>query len=374
METAAAKHILSEIQRFGPMGVERFIELALFDEAFGYYGAGHVRIGQQGDFITAPHMSRLFAASLANLAVAADAALGSPNPFYLVEGGPGEGRLALELLNTLQQREPALYERLVYVPDETSPALRARQSECLSPHAARVGQLPLSSYDGLYLSNELVDAFPVHRIQYDQDVFRELLVNATPDRFFEIPGAPVSGETAREIALLKIPAEGGWKLEVNLKALQWLEGVATKLRRGYVVTIDYGDVEDRLYGPQRPEGTLRAYRCHRIEENPFLSPGETDITASVNFSALIRKGRALGLGDAPLMKQRDFLFALGLARELARAEAEVHSEAEAYALRQELWPLLFGGTGMGETFKVLVQAKDAPLDALPLNPEAAFSA
>lgn len=367
MQPTAAELIRREIACDGPLPFDRFMDIALHDPEAGYYGAGRVRFG--GDFITAPHISPLFAACLLNLVAAADAALGEPDPFYLIEGGPGEGTLAAHLLDLARQRHPALYRRLRYAADEASPALADRQARRLADHADRLAPVPVAPIEGLYLSNELVDAFPVRRAAWDGAVFRELLVASEGEDFVEVPGSPAAGELARALDAADLPRGEPYRLEVNLRAETWLLRVGALLRRGFAVTIDYGDEEASLYGPHRPDGTLRGFRDNRLVETPLAAPGEADITASVNFSALRRAGRGAGFGADRLLTQRDALFAWGISGELERAESLLGSEADAYALRQEIWPLLFGGVGMGEAFRALAQAKDAPLDALPLDPE-----
>ena len=168
---------------------------------------------------------------------------------------------------------------------------------------------------------------------------------------------------------LEVPE--GCEAEACPRALGWLERVAALLDRGFVVTIDYGDEAERLYGPGRPRGTCAAYRAHRISGDLLADPGDQDLTAHVNFTALRRAGERLGLDAAPLLKQRDFLFAAGLMEEVARLEAGL-PEVERMAAMQALAPLLLPDGGMGDAFKVLVQAKAAPLDAVPLEPAAAL--
>ncbi|MHB8763870.1 MAG: class I SAM-dependent methyltransferase [Deferrisomatales bacterium] len=372
MSTPLEARIRLEIERSGPVTFERFMALALYDPEHGYYASGRVRVGRdEGDFTTAPHLSPLFARCLARLVAAADLALGRPAPFVLAEGGPGEGRLALGLLDTLGARHPDLYGRLVYAPDETSPALARRQTELLAPHREKLRTWPAPGA-GVYLSNELLDAFPVHRVVRRGGELLEVHVAAGEVGLEAVLLPPAGPEVPRFLAANGLQVPEGGEVEVSLGVEGWLGRVAGTLERGYVVTLDYGDEARRLYGPARPGGTCVAYRGHRLSDDLLASPGEQDLTAHVDFTALRRHGERLGLAASPLLGQRDFLFALGLAAEVEALDGLGLSTAELLAARRSLAPLLLPGPGMGDGFKALVLAKGAPLGALPLDPTAAL--
>lgn len=369
METPLGLWIRSRLETSGPVPFERFMAWCLYHPLHGYYTSGRTRVGHdQGDYTTAPHLSVVFARCLARLIAAADKALSSPRPFTLLEGGPGEGRLARDLLDSLQERAPELYRRLLYIPEERSRALRERQAVALSAHHARIA---LNATDrrfvGLYLSNELLDSFPVHRLVRSGGDLLEIHVGVTEGRLVEILRPPSTPGLLDYLAAEEIEIVEGCEVEVNLRALGWMGSVVRRLRRGYVVTVDYGDEGCRLYGPRRPCGTCVAYRDHRIAQDLLDAPGLQDITAHVNFSAIRRAGTGHGLVSAPLLNQRDFLFALGLAEEVKQFEACGLPDAELIGVRQAIAPLIFPGPGMGESFKVLVQAKGASLNDLGLE-------
>ncbi|GAB4251127.1 class I SAM-dependent methyltransferase [Deferrisoma sp.] len=353
--TPAAQAIRDEIRARGPIPFARFMELALYHPEGGYYAAGRVRIGaDEGDFTTAPHLSRLFGRCLARWVEAADRALGRPDPFVLVEGGPGEGRLARDLLDALAERNPDLYRRLRYAADEASPALDRRRRDLLAPHAERCLAAAPEGFEGVYLSNELVDALPVHRLRGAGPGLREAFVDRDGEGFVEVWAEP--SEAARRFLDGYAPPLGDWEVEIRPAAGAWLGRVAGLLGRGYVLTIDYGDRADRLYGPHRPRGTAVAYRAHRLVEGLLADPGEQDLTAHVDFTHLVEAGRALGLEPLDLRNQREFLFAWGLEDEVRDLEARL-PEVERLAAMQALAPLLLPGPGMGDTFRALVQGK-----------------
>lgn len=361
--------IREQIASEGPVPFERFMEWALYDPGHGYYASGRAAPGRdEGDFTTAPQTSVIFGRCLANVVAAADRGLGEPDPFWLVEGGAGEGRLARDLLDTLAARDPALYGRLAYTAEESGPIWRAWQEENLTPHRARIREGAPEAFEGLYLSNELVDAFPVHRLTRRGGELREVFVAVERDHFVEVLRPPSRPELMGYLEAEGIEVAEGCEVEVNLRALDWLRRVARRLSRGYVVTIDYGDEASRLYGPHRPRGTAAAYRRHALSDDLLAVPGEQDLTAHVNFSALRRAGAEAGLAAAPLLTQRAFLFGAGLLREVEALEGEDLPESELLAMRRAVAPLLFPDQ-MGDAFRVLVQAKAAPLDALPLAPD-----
>lgn len=368
MQTPLAPWIRAQIRRCGPVPYAQFMKWALYHPEFGYYSGGKVRLGDdRGDYTTSPHLTPVFARCLRRLVSRVDAALGCPPTLWVVEGGPGEGRLASDLLNCLRADDPDVYRRVAYALDELSPALRRRQLELLAEHRDLVSPLPPSEpLEGLYFSNELLDAFPVHRVRKEGGGWKEVYVTVAGDTLVEEPGPLSDSRILQVLEACGVELEDGCVAEVSLEAVRWMEVAARRLRRGYVVTIDYGDEAERLYAPGRGD-TCLAYFGHRPTPELLARPGEQDLTAHVNFTALRREGERHGLASGPLLDQREFLFALGLAEEVERLEGGFDSEVDRLAARQALAPLLMG---MGEAFKVLVQSRGVPLEALALDLEA----
>ena len=220
--------------------------------------------------------------------------------------------------------------------------------------------------DGCFLSNELVDAFPVHRVVVQGGRLREIYVGERDGGFVDVPGdlsTPEIGEYFRNDG---IELREGQEAEVNLRAREWIGNVGRRLRRGFVLTIDYGCLAGELYAPWRSSGTIMCYHRHRASGDPYERVGEQDITAHVNFSQLIRGGEAAGLAFTGLVPQYRFLIGLGLLGAMEEA-AKGMSELEGLKMRLSLKHLIEPGVGMGEIFKVLVQHKgvDEPrLDGL----------
>ncbi len=371
MAAALATHLADRIRREGPLPFVEFMAAALYDPQHGYYTSGTARPGSDaGDFTTAPHISPLFARCLTRLVAAADAALGHPEHLVLVEGGPGEGLLARDLLDALRTRLPDLYARLAYHLDERSPALRRRQQRLLAGHARVTSwEPPAAGYQGLYLCNELLDAFPVRRLVFQGGALQEVHVALEGERFVEVLVPARSAQLSAQLRAAGLRPPDGCAFEWSPHLGAWLDAVTERLGRGYLVAIDYGDEAPRLYGPHRPDGTCLAYRAHRASDELLHDPGGADITAHVNFSALRSDAEARGLRAAPLLTQRDFLFALGLAEEVAGAAAPGPPSAAQIEERRALGPLLFGAPQMGDAFKVLVLGRGADPGRLPLDPE-----
>ncbi|PLX44490.1 MAG: hypothetical protein C0609_05390 [Deltaproteobacteria bacterium] len=355
-EAGLKEIILSEIRKEGPINFERYINYALYHAEFGYYFAGNVSIGgDRADFITSPHVSKIFSRCLANFILLADKALSSPEVLWVVEGGPGEGELARTILDTISARDPDLYSRLRYVTDEVSPALKERQKRLLSPHSERLAKEPPKGFEGVYLSNELIDAISFNVFLNRDGAVSEIYVTEEDGELIELEGA-VSSPLPEGF----VPGKGVFRFEHAPGVAEWLTRTAERLGRGYILTIDYGDERGRLFGPQRERGTARGFSRHTHIEGLLDAPGECDLTRSVDFTELIDTGSALGLTAEPLFNQRQLLYGLGMVEEVQLLEEESADEVEALARRHELAPLLLGGVGMGETFKGLLQVKGAP--------------
>ncbi|PLX41219.1 MAG: hypothetical protein C0608_06355 [Deltaproteobacteria bacterium] len=354
------KFILEKIAEEGPITFERYINYSLYHHEFGYYSSGKVSIGRErADFITSPHVSKIFSRCLSNFIILADKSLGSPEKLWVVEGGPGEGELASTILDTLMIRAPETYGRISYVTEEASPALTGRQEKLLAPHAKRLCKEAPDNYEGVYLSNELVDAFPFNIFISREGVVSELYVGEEGGALVEMEGAVKS-----PLPEGFLHGSGNFRFEHSPEAANWLKRTAKKLGRGYLLTIDYGDERARLFGPHKEGGTARGYSKHRHIESILEAPGECDLTRSVDFTELIDLGDELGLSSEPLFNQRELLYSLGMVEEVALIEEECADEVEALARRHELAPLLMGGVGMGETFKGLLQVKEAPAGLL----------
>jgi SAM-dependent MidA family methyltransferase len=369
--------IVSEITRRGPITFARFMELALYHPQFGYYvrpveDPGLERIGWSGDFYTSSDVHPFLAHALAKQAKQIDDVLGHPTPFTVIEMGPGKGLLARDFLAACQSYGEAFNARLRYVLIERSPAMRMLQQQALAPYMHRTGlvawlgsldELPMDGVEGLFLSNELVDAFPVHRIRMAGGRLQELYVRWNGKTFEDCDG-PLSTPLLEEyLDRLDVALNDGFRTEINLEAVRWMEQVAQLLARGVVVTIDYGHTAQDLYGPARAQGTLLCYYHQTASEDPYARVGEQDMTAHVDFTSLATVGEAAGLSVTGFTNQMSFLIALGMEEMLATLAPESPEFAGAIHL--------LSPEGMGRTFKVFVQHKGIArpeLDGLKFQP------
>lgn len=342
----------------GWISFSRFMERALYAPGLGYYAGGAHKFGAAGDFVTAPELSPLFAQTLAAQA-AQVMALSAP---HVLEVGAGSGRLAADLLLELEARG-ALPESYAIL--DLSGELRARQQATLAEHAphlaARVRwleRLP-GGFDGLVLANELLDALPVHLAVWGSeeapDAIFERGVSVADGRFVwrDRPAAGRLLERAQQLAA-EHPLPVGYLSEVGLAAADWTATWAPILGRGALLLIDYGFPRHEFYHPQRSEGTLMCHYRHRAHADPFYLPGLQDITAHVDFTAVIEAGHAAGLDFLGYTTQGVFLLNCGLTEVLARTPYEARARYLPLAASAQK---LVGPSEMGELFKVMALGK-----------------
>jgi len=332
--------ILSEIEREGRITFARYIELCLYDPQYGYY----MKPGPRRDYYTSPQVHPLFGAMLAKQ-IAQFWRLMGEGDLTVVEVGGGEGQLASAILQYLRGREPELYEGMLYLMVERSPYMISLQRRRLKGED-KVKWCEWEELDGVrgvFLSNELIDSFPVHRVIKAEEGLQEIYVAAEDGELVEVLGPPTPEVKGyfRWLGLLPPP---GHKAEINLKALDWMEDVARKLAEGFVITIDYGYPAEELFF-RFPSGSLLSYRGGGVSPDLYVMPGDQDLTAHVNFTALMKKGEEEGLRTLGFTTQGRFLLALGILEEAS-------SLGERLAAKHLILP-----GGMGDTFRVLIQAK-----------------
>lgn len=331
--------IRAEITARGPIPFTRFMELALYHPVHGYYHSSTEQIGCQGDFYTSVSVGRLFGQLLAWQFSQWTAVLdgddsgpaGSPIPqpssgplVQWVEAGAHDGSLARDILEWVQAHRPELFNRLEYWIVEPSEPARARQAARLHPFAPHVRwfsswvDTPPAGITGLVFSNELLDAFPVHRAGWDaaKRTWSEWGVEWREDRFAWVKLQRLSPSLAAELnspfwrglpgPLLDLLPEG-FTVDLSPGAVGWWREAAERLRRGHLLALDYGLEEHELLAPHRQHGTLRSYRRHQLSPDPLHSPGAQDLTAHVNFSAVRRAGETAGLRTEEWSTQGTFL-------------------------------------------------------------------
>ena len=370
-----------------------FMELALYHPQFGYYATPSSVIGPQGDFITSPHMGHDFGEVVAEQFADMWEALERPDVFTLMEMGAGQGLVAGDAIAHLKTHHPTCFTALRYIIVEKSAALRAEQQKRLSRWQEQglsitwqtLEDIEPGSIVGCAFSNELVDAFPVHWIELRDQQPQEVWVTCADEGFSVVTADLSTDQLAQYFENIDIDFsagyEDGYRTEVNLAALDWLTQVEATMKRGYILTIDYGYTAQRYYSPARREGTLQCYYRHSHHNDPFIHVGEQDITAHVDFSALENKGDELGLQKLGFTQQGLFLMALGLGDRLQQLSAPTDPTQQVTGqtiqkimMRREALQQLISPIGLGN-FGVLIQGKELtqkeiarPLKGLTIPP------
>ncbi|HVU57773.1 MAG TPA: SAM-dependent methyltransferase [Puia sp.] len=341
--------IVDRIKKEGPISFHDFMEMSLYYPGYGYYSTSRTRIGKGGDFYTSPCVSSLFGEMIARQLEEMWYWLGK-QPFSIVEYGAGTGLLCRDILHSLKKNE-ALYVDLAYHiieksgcsgPDELFP-------EKVSWHED-ITDVP--AIVGCVLSNELIDNFSVHQVVM-QDELMEVYVDH--DNGFTECLRPASQNLKDYFHELGVELPRGFRTEINLQAIDWIGRVAGVLKKGFVLTIDYGFPSRMLYDRHRNQGTLVCYHRHAIGYSPYNHIGEQDITTHVNFSALCHWGSNYGLELGGYTNQAYFLQGLGLAAHLK--EMEEKGEMRQWTASEKLSLIRTLLMDMGSKFNVLIQYK-----------------
>jgi SAM-dependent MidA family methyltransferase len=379
---ALRQKIEQEIRERGPIPFSRYMELCLYDPEFGYYSRNAAQFGKAGDFYTSSDVHAVFGRLLARQFDEMWRVLGAPEKIAVVELGPGRGLFAQDVLDWSEKKFPDFFRALEYVLVERSPALRQGMQVTLSRHlefgkaalssggqffgaeqAAKIGrgttsvvphgaageralapEVPL-----IIFANEFFDALPVEIVSPQGS----LRIDARDGRFVE-KWAPSSSEELEFLDRYSIHPEADERVEVQLRAQTHMTTVA-KLKPGFVVVIDYGYTrEEQLAGRHR--GTLKAVRQHSVSENPYEAPGEQDITADVNFTALAAAAERQGMQPQRIITQSQFLLGIGEANQFVDAFEECRLPQERAKVALQLKHLVTPA-GMGESFHVLVTSK-----------------
>ncbi len=358
-----------------------FMEWVLYEPNLGYYAANRQKIGAGGDFVTSPHLGADFGELLAEQFLDLWLSLERPNPFQIVEMGAGQGLIAADVLRYLcsltRQSHPsdyaAFWEALEYIIVEKSPAFIEEQQKVLKPFVETDRKLTWRTWEeisdesivGCFFSNELVDAFPVHRIESQAGQLQEVYVatsESDPTQFVEVVSSPSTPELQSYLDELGVDLtayEAGYRSEINLAALSWLNAVAQKLCQGYALTIDYGYTTAQYYSPQRPQGTLQCYYQQAHHADPYWAIGHQDLTAHVNFTALESHGQQCKLDTLGFTQQGLFLMALGLGDRLNANTNSKNLDLMDILRRRDALHALMNPLGLGG-FGVLLQGKHLP--------------
>ncbi|HSB32392.1 MAG TPA: SAM-dependent methyltransferase [Candidatus Sulfobium mesophilum] len=348
------RKIIQIVGRKGAITFERFMEMALYDAEFGYYTSGAMRIGREGDFYTSSYLHPAFGAMIGRQIEEFWEFMGKPSEFEVFEMGAGAGYLCKDIIDSLKEREVSASLKFCII--EPVSAIREEQNGVLRDYGGRVKWFSslgeISGIRGCLLSNELLDAFPVHLIEM-KDGLKEVYVSIEEDRLRESPGPISDRAIADYLEEFSVRLAEGYRTEVNLRIKNWLEGVAAALDEGFVLTIDYGYTAREYYSEDRNRGTLMCYYRHQAIEDPLVNIGEEDITAHVNFSAVKKWGNEAGFETIGFCGQGAYLTSLGIDEEIKK----LSSESKDYLFELARIKKLILPQGMGESHQVMIQYK-----------------
>jgi SAM-dependent MidA family methyltransferase len=350
--------IEQEIRERGTIPFSRYMELCLYDPEFGYYSRNAQQFGKAGDFYTSSDVHAVFGRLLARQFEEMWRALGSPGQIELVELGPGRGLFAQDVLGWSEKKFPDFFRALRYILVESSPALRERIQETLRKHLesgkAEVSALyapdEASGPNAIVFANEFFDALPVEILSTKGS----LHIDARDGRFVEV-WTPPSPQELEFLDRYSVHSEPDERVEAPLAAQQFMDRIATGIQRGFIIAIDYGYTrEEQLAGRHR--GTLKAIRQHSISANPYEAPGEQDITADVNFTALAAAAEKHRMETHKIITQSQFLLGIGEANQFADAFEECRLPQERAKVALQLKHVVTPA-GMGESFQVLIASR-----------------
>jgi SAM-dependent MidA family methyltransferase len=304
--------IREKIRRDEPVTFAWFMEQALYHPDFGYYGSGRCQIGRRGDYFTNVSVGPLFGRMVAAQFAEMWDALGRPDDFTIVEQGAHHGDFARDVLETLRDRDADCFSQARYAVVEPFPILRARQKETLREFSGKVSwwesldELP--EFSGVHFSNELLDSLPVRLITRGGEGGWQERVVAEAGEEFQLVSRPITDEKLRaRLPGLPPAGERTYDTEINLAALDWVDCVAAKLKRGFVLAVDYGFSRTEFYSAERTSGTLQGYAAHRAVSSPLHDIGGADIASHVEWTSVAERAEECGLTIVGFTDQHHFM-------------------------------------------------------------------
>jgi len=360
--------IVDEIRECGPIPFSRYMELCLYHPELGYYSRHAEQFGKAGDFYTASDVHAVFGRLLARQFEQMWRLLGSPPAIEIVELGPGRGLFAQDVLDWSEKKFPAFFGALFYSLVERSPTLRERLERTLHRHF-RAGKAWLTTFPSgprlagtperpvIIFANEFFDALPVEVLSAEG----ELRISEREGRFLETWALP-SPEHLTFLDRYSVHPQLGERVEIPLIAQREMTAAAASIDHGFLIAIDYGYTRrEQLRG--RYGGTIMAYRRHSVGTTPYQAPGEQDITAHVNFTALAAAAEEQGMLVEPLLTSTQFLLGIGEPNQFADAFEECLRPEERTKVALQLKHLV-APSGTGETFQVLVASRGVEPDTV----------
>lgn len=356
---------LADALENGPIPFRRYMEIALYHPTGGYYCRESPRIGPGGDFYTSPHQSPWLGRMIAPLLDTIRGRMAGPPALHVWEYGPGEGWLAFDILESIRTSRAAPRQAIAYTFAEQSAQARARIREKFQDgdevRFADASQYPPAGFEGVILAHEFLDALPLHALIRREGRLEERYVALQGEGLVFCEGALSDERLSGWFSELGVRLSPGQTAEVNLCALDWVSEIARRMERGAILIFDYGFSARALYGPTRPEGALRGYRNHTLVSDALSRPGETDLTAHVDFTSILRAAMSHGMELAGFTDQARFLLGAGLPRALENTKDG--DDEKTRRERQSVMGIM-DPTGLGGAIKVMLLSKNLSLCGL----------
>ncbi len=345
------KSVIQErIAENGPLSFADYMAMALYEPGQGYYADGELQVGREGDFYTSVSVGPVFGQLLARHFLEVWRELGEPSPWRITECGAHDGKLALDILNTIAELDEAAYTAVEYAIPDPLHNLRAAQAATLEAHAAKLQQVAdaseLEPLPGIIFGNELLDAFPCHLIEMTDTGWQDCRVaNDGDDLVWQLE--PITDpDLLSAIDTLEGEFPLGYRTEIRTNYSAFLKTLRLSLTEGHMLWVDYGFERPEYYHTDRREGTLRTFSHHHAGEDALSHPGELDISAHVDFTAVAEVARELGGHPHPLISQGNWL--THRAKEWLLAQ---EGNSDAKAMRQ--FQTLTHPGHLGRSFQVL---------------------
>ncbi|SDY61506.1 class I SAM-dependent methyltransferase [Thermoactinomyces sp. DSM 45892] len=343
---------------------QQFMNTSLYHPKWGYYSHNRIKLGKKGDFYTNAHVGDVYGTVLAKAFVSEvekwkSSQVSKGSVWQLVEMGSGDGRLMEQMIRALAGFGVSSDEMEIYLVETSSMHRKIQQErlQSMSPYSIqwceKVEEIQPGDYT-ILTSNELVDAFPIHLLEWDGTRWLEVYIREGDGRWLEELGDCSSEELSQAIQELPTPSKVGQRVEMNLYAKKWLQTLSTWMNTGVIFTIDYGVSMDELYVDFRYQGTIRGFCEHQIVSHLPDRVGEVDLTAHVNFDLLKQWGETYELETISHQLQSEFLLEQGILELMPSPSPDPFSSTEKArrAIQQLVHP-----QWMGEAFQVLVQTK-----------------
>lgn len=357
--------IIEKIRQNGPISFREFMEMALYYPGKGYYASEKQKFGEKGDYYTNAYSGSIFGELLGKQILEMWGLAGSKT-FTIVEYGAGTGLLCRDILNFFKENK-RLNKELTYVIIEKSVSLIQDQKSLLPSQVKWIEKIEdIKPITGCIISNEVIDNFSVHKV-FMGDELMEIFVDYD-DGFREIL-KPAFPELKDYYTQLDFTLPRGYQAEINMDAIKWIKDVSGALKKGFVLTIDYGYTIEELHSADKKNGTILCYYQHEINDEPFTRIGSQDITSHVNFSALHHWGSQAGLEFCGFTTQSQFMHGLGLVNLLRKPISSISTTGSISFTSNFLMDL-------AKRLKILVQQKGLNhprLSGLMFNPPGLFS-